>query len=496
LQENRSFDSYFGMLNAYRQKNGYKSCADGSQYCIDGIDDKLSRFSNQSDEYGKCAPGDTACQQAHTFSLFKLASTCVDDMSSSWTESYGDINRFDFSLNRQILLDGFVHNAEGYGKSLGNTHDPEGKRAMGYYDDSFLNYYYFMASNFAVSDRWFSPVSSKTVPNRIALFSGGTTEGYAFDPSEDDGIVRQQALQAKTIFELLDSKGVSWKLYYSETGANGFPATTFSYFQYAQKYIHANPDGSANIDSTHIVPISQFLKDAQAGTLPQFAFLEAGYGSDDEHPGYLQSVLLGQKQMAALINGFMSSPSWSDSVFFFTYDEGGGPFDHVPPVPGHTNDFTSPNAGITTDIKSIAVNPDAFKPCAAASGPPMSPSSHCDLHNLANGYGTFNDPGVTATDAPAQQGFAAQLGFRLPNIVISPFTKRSYVSHTPMDHTAVLKFLETRFGLPSLTARDAAQPNLSEFFDFGGKPWATPPTPPAPKDPGQFDPACTPGKLQ
>jgi phospholipase C len=56
------------------------------------------------------------------------------------------------------------------------------------------------------------------------------------------------------------------------------------------------------------------------------------------------------------------------------------------------------------------------------------------------------------------KGFAAQLGFRVPNMVISPFTRRHYVSHIPMDHTAVIKFVENR---------------------FSGVPWATPPTPPA-----------------
>jgi phospholipase C len=79
-------------------------------------------------------------------------------------------------------------------------------------------------------------------------------------------------------------------------------------------------------------------------------------------------------------------------------------------------------------------------------------------------------------------GFAAQLGFRLPNIIISPFTRKHYVSHTPMDHTAVIKFVENRFigSSANLTARDAAQPNLLEFFDFTGIPWSTAPTPPIP----------------
>jgi phospholipase C len=104
------------------------------------------------------------------------------------------------------------------------------------------------------------------------------------------------------------------------------------------------------------------------------------------------------------------------------------------------------------------------------------------------------DPGSTSTDAAAVDGFAAQLGFRLPNIVISPFTLRHYVSHTPIDHTAVIKFVENRFIGPSahLTNRDAAMPDLLEFFDFSGVPWATPPTPPTPLAVGG---TCTPANF-
>jgi phospholipase C len=105
---------------------------------------------------------------------------------------------------------------------------------------------------------------------------------------------------------------------------------------------------------------------------------------------------------------------------------------------------------------------------------PGTPTLHCDLE--------LTDPGANSGDAAALNGFAAQLGFRLPNIIISPFTRRHYVSHTPMDHTAVIRFVEDRFigNHNYLTNRDAIQPNLLEFFDFTKIPWATPPTPPAP----------------
>jgi phospholipase C len=115
---------------------------------------------------------------------------------------------------------------------------------------------------------------------------------------------------------------------------------------------------------------------------------------------------------------------------------------------------------------------------------------HCDLKT--------SSPGAHSGDAAAVNGYAAQLGFRLPNMVVSPFTRRHYVSHIPMDHTAVIKFVENRFigGSAHLTARDAVQPDLLDFFDFTNVPWATPPTPPAPVTASTlgYNP-CTPSNL-
>jgi len=156
-------------------------------------------------------------------------------------------------------------------------------------------------------------------------------------------------------------------------------------------------------------------------------------------------------------------------------------------VPGHSNDYTDATLGPIADISQMAVNPDSYKPCLESGG---KPTLHCDLRS--------NDPGANPDDAAAEQGFAAQIGFRLPNIVISPFTKRHYVSHTPMDHTAVIKFVENRFigSSAHLTARDAAQPNLLEFFDFAREPWATPPTPPAPASESSLGyNSCTPASF-
>jgi phospholipase C len=507
-QENHTFDNYFGMLNPYRVSQGWNVGDDGVTYTVDGIDDKLKTLSNKDDA-------------GTVYSPFKFVSTCIDDNSSDWLASFGDVSPYNHLPSRPISMSGFVHNAAGYANSCiasgtcsGKFTDTTGLSAMGYYDQGYLNYYYWLASEFAVSDRWFSPIASKSVDNRIATFSGGTTQGLVKDPGGDDHLPQ---LSMETIFQELDAAKVSWKIYF--TVSEGFclqedectdhnnaayPATYFSNFSYSYKYLHGDPTGTCTaplqpssvvgdagnsfcIDPTHIAPLSTYYSDLVDGTLPSFVFIEAGYGNNDEHPGSGQSVLYGQAQVAKVVNALMSSSSWSDSVFFFAYDEGGGPYDHVPPVPGHSNDFTDKSLGPIPDISTISVQPDSYYPCVAPNG---VATTHCDLSST--------EEGSNPADAAAISGFGAQLGFRVPNAIVSPFVRRHYVSHTPIDHTAVIKFVENRFIGPNahLTQRDAVQPNLLEFFDFTNVPWQAPPTPPAPVTATElgFNP-CTPAKM-
>jgi phospholipase C len=256
-----------------------------------------------------------------------------------------------------------------------------------------------MATQFGTSDRWFSPIMTRTQPNRMYLFAA-TSQGHVYPPNNP--------LTATTIFELLDGKGVSWKIY--ETDPNG------TYLTYFQSYASQHMD--------HIVPATQFATDAANGTLPAVAFIESGYNSGrDEHP--TTHIQDGEVYTASMVNALVQSTSWKDSVFFLTWDEAGGFYDHVPPV--------------------TTVNPDGILPS--------------DL---------------VGTDFPGDFNYT---GFRVPLIVISPFAKKGYVSHTAADYTAMLKFIETRWKLGSLTKRDAAQMDMTEFFDWAS-PNANPPTPP------------------
>jgi phospholipase C len=402
-QENRGFDHYFGALGQYRAKHGYGTATD-----IDGL---------TFDAQGVAQNSNPNFDRTGTISSFHLITGCVENPSPSWEESHVDFNRAN-PMSMVAALDGFVFTAASFARNNG-LHDINGQRAMGYYTDADLPYYYFMASNFGTSDRWLAPVMSRTHPNRMYLMAG-TSQGHVY-PIPHGGA----QLTAKTIFQLLDENHISWKIYVTDQ----IPGLSLTESSYISMFTYSNQN------LPNVVPISEYLTDVANGTLPQVAMIEGGYNSGrDEHPDVDPNfpgapIQKGAAYVASLVNALMSSPSWKDSAFVLTYDEFGGFYEHYPPQP--------------------AVSPDGI--------PPQ------DL--TLNDQQKFNDD-FTRT------------GYRVPLIVVSPFSKKSFVSHTVRDYTAILKLIETKFKLPSLTARDAAQDDMTEFFDFSTVPWATPPSPP------------------
>jgi phospholipase C len=161
--------------------------------------------------------------------------------------------------------------------------------------------------------------------------------------------------------------------------------------------------------------------------LPSVVWIDAGFGGSglDEHPD--ANIQFGAAYVKTIIDALMNSSAWNDSIFILAYDEGGGLYDHVPP-------FT-------------VVAPDA------------------------------TPPQLGPNDLP---GDFTLSGFRVPIMVVSPFVKPHFVSHTNRELTSILKLIETRFNLAPLTARDAAADDMTEFFDFINPPaFLTPPTLPA-----------------
>lgn len=434
VQENRSFDHYFGEMREYWRENGYQ----------DEDFDGLPQFNNPAQP----AASNPGCDPAFPFvtspttynpctvdtsspavNSYHLITQCVENPSPSWNEAHVDWN-VHLPVTGPATLDGFVKTAANEVRSsqyVPGSSTPEddyqGLRAMGYYDSGDLPYYYFMASNFATSDRWFSPVMTRTQPNREYLVAA-TSAGHVYPPGTNT-----PKYTNKTIFEELQDNNISWKVYVSDYAFGGTLAshTELGFYNFAVEH----PEGFA--------PSTQFITDAQNGTLPTVSEIDPGFaagtdehaGLDDSHPG--AKIQLGAQYVASLINALMQSPSWKNTVFILTWDEFGGFYDHVAPQP-----MPSPDG-----IQPIDLKPGDI--CTTTVGPT------CDF---------------------------VYTGYRVPLIVISPFTKKHYVSHTVADSTAILKFIETRFNLPSLTARDAAQPDMTEFFDFTDAPWITPPSPP------------------
>ncbi|HEY6183287.1 MAG TPA: alkaline phosphatase family protein [Terriglobales bacterium] len=390
LQENRSVDSYFGNLTQYWTAQGITNPP-----TFDGLPPNASNPSFD---------GTT------TINAFHLKSVCFSDLSPSWNESHVDWNR-DSPTSATALMNGYVLNSAKYARNNGDG-DIEGLRSMGFYTDADLNFYYDMATKFATSDRWFSPVMSRTPPNRQYLMAA-TSAGHVY-PSGP--------LTNKTIFQALEEAGISWKVYESDPNS--------SYLRGFQPF--------ADQHATKIVDATQFAQDAANGALPAVAMIDGGYASGrDEHPN--NNVQTGAAYVESFVKALMTSPSWKDSAFILTFDEGGGIYDHVPPQP--------------------ALNPEGCTDTATTACGPI------DLH-----------PGDICSNPGTNCSFN-YTGFRVPLIVISPFSKQNYVSHTVADFTAILKLIETRFGVQPLTKRDAAQIDMTEFFAFPNAPWAVPPTP-------------------
>jgi phospholipase C len=442
-QENRSLDHYFGALRQYWAQNGYPDQS------FDGLP-QFNPTSGLMPLYGppRAIPGcdpnspppsDCIFDPDNLITSYHLITQCIENPSPSWNESHADWDYNDPEGQQPASLDGFGWTAGHDARTMVPPfNDVDGIRAMGYYDGSDLNYYHFMASNFATSDRWFNPTLTRTQSNREYLVAG-TSQGYAYPLATD--IEDTALLTATTIFQELQTAGISWKIYVDPTGSpcSGPPydpvcLLTLSYvqnFQWGQTIPTQYPQ--------NIAPISQYFTDLQNGTLPQVAQIEpatdAGF---DEHPSNSDAepndIQLGANYVSSLINGLMTSSSWTNSAFILTFDESGGLYDHVSPQP--------------------AVSPDGIKPVD------LLPGDIC-----------------TVTTGPTCD--FVYTGYRVPLIVVSPFAKKNYVSHSVADTTAILRLIETNFKVPALTKRDAAQIDMTEFFDFSNPAWMTPPNPPA-----------------
>jgi phospholipase C len=287
MQENRTFDHYFSSLTVPGQT-------------IDGA--------------APDATNPDPVNPGQTIARFHQPALCFDNPAESWDDVHREIDGG--------KLDGFTTEA---GRE-DPTNDPQGTRAMGYYDETDLPYYYALARTFAFSDRHFSSVQANSWTNRL-FYMAGTSYGVT------SNVFPQQRTPEGTLypnlFTRLDDAKITWAFYVQDLPTLAILDVTYS------------------MDSDHVLPFSQFATDAAAGTLPQVTFVEGsdmkGGASPDEDPP--ADIEVGQQMVAGIINSVMTSPQWPHTAMFLSYDEQGGFYDHVPPPSACVPDDLPPMLG-------------------------------------------------------------------------------------------------------------------------------------------------------
>ncbi|MBN1147850.1 MAG: alkaline phosphatase family protein [Anaerolineales bacterium] len=219
----------------------------------------------------------------------------------------------------QGRMDGFVYAL--------NQRNQDGRLAMGYYDKQELPYYWNIADNYVLFDRFFSSAAGGSFINHVYWVAGAP--GIA----EDDGDLQAVLAETPTIFDRLEEEGISWKFYVQNYEPNLTYRTVDQYPGNRASQVVWAP--LLNFDrfiddpqlSSHIVDLDEYFDDLANGTLPQVAYMVPS-GPSEHPPSSLKS---GQRFVKSLIQALMQSQYWEKSAFLWAYDDWGGWYDHVPP---------------------------------------------------------------------------------------------------------------------------------------------------------------------
>lgn len=389
IQENHSFDNYFGAFPGVNGLNDAPVC------CSWNIDSRFSKITRPfhlnvtqpvyivGDELppGVSDPDDFELPQSNSTTPFHLSNESLQDLDHSWRAAH-------------LAYDG--------GKMDGFVTAERSSVTMGYYDGTDIPYYYDYASNYVIDDNFFSSEMGPSLPNHLYIVSGANgpatstyprvwidSSGHVFNnPASLVAAAWQPGISFTwaTMAQELTLANVSWTWY---NGRNAYDPTfadiwdvlpLFSYFQ-----------NHVNVLNQHVEPTSSFASDVNDGKLPAVSWIIPnqftppgwpaacrGTGGVSEHPPARSDC--GMDYVSYLVNQVMQSPYWSSTAIVITWDDYGGFYDHVAPPQVDT-------------------------------------------------YGE---------------------GFRVPTLVISPWAKHAYVDNTLYEFASFLKLVEDNWNLPRL----------------------------------------------
>jgi phospholipase C len=358
MQENRSFDHYFGTLS------GVRGFADAT----------AMKLANGRSVFYQPDPGN-ANGYMLPFHLDTLTTSAqsIPSTNHAWGPQHAALNdgKMDNWLPAHRIVDG-----------------DNAPYVMGYHKRSDIPFHFALAEAFTICDAYHCSLLGPTFPNRMYWMTGTIDpDGQAGGPITATSFKHlPSGLRWTTYAERLEKAGVSWKVYQQE---DNFNCNMLEYFKTFQK-----ADKNSSLFRRGVVrePEGKFEHDAMNDKLPAVSWI-IPTSWQSEHPRYLPAA--GAAFIASKLNAIAANPAvWAKTAFILNYDENDGLFDHVaPPMPPHGT-------------------PKEF-----VNGTPIG------------------------------------AGFRVPCIIVSPWTAGGWVCSEQFDHTSVLQFLEKVTGVeePNIT---------------------------------------------
>jgi phospholipase C len=394
MLENRSYDHYFG---AYHHGRGFDDHPNHS-------------LRNFAQDY----PAGTNLSPRKKLLPFHLAATagqdCTHDLTHNWGPQHESWNRG--KMDRWVK----THTESKY---EGN---PDGAMTMGYYTRRELPFHWALADHFTLADNYHCSILGPTHPNRVMSLTGtidpaGRHGGPITDTNGDPSVL--WSCDWTTVPELLEDKGVSWKVYHpSNVGVSGRYARLKDFPTWGPAFYDPDENPVVMALSDHVLPYfkaykkqntplhrkafhptfpNDFVADCHSGKLPHVSWIIPPLGFD-EHPS--SEPTRGQWFTQEILHHLSKNKKqWAKTALFIMYDENDGWFDHVSPP-------TAPRGahGEWLTAKHISSETNGIR------GP-------------------------------------LGLGVRVPMLIVSPFSRGGHIASNVFDHTSQLRLLEERFDI-------------------------------------------------
>ena len=404
MQENRSFDHYFGEMN------GVRGFGDRFPVPVPDAPGRTGKTNwiqvNTQTRGGPPLISPFPLKTSETFALMRVEGTPHgwSDAQAAWDEG-----------------------------RMANWPTVKNEHSMGHFRKEDIPFQYAMADAFTLCDAYHCAIHTGTNSNRLFLWTGtndptGRFGGPSISNSHDQLASKGGARDSytwTTFVERLQAAGISWRVY--QDMADNFtdnPLVGFKSFRDSHdKAPGSDPRLAAlGVSTWHL---DGLRADVLSGALPKVSYVVAP-SKDSEHPGP-SSPAQGADYTARVLNALTADPAvWAKTVLFVMFDENDGFFDHDPPP--------------------APPSPDPAGAGAYLGASTVDTTGEYHLNHAAS---------EASTERPNLVGRPYGLGPRVPMYVISPWSRGGYVNSQVFDHTSVIRFLEARFGVQ--------EPNISPW---------------------------------